>query len=83
MFVIYVRRDRALRIPYRVFALFRDILIIANYALNQGIQSLFRAYGASFFFLFLFKKKKDKILKNVYSVEVPRGVSQVFTAIDY
>lgn len=82
MFVIYVRRDRALRIPYRVFALFRDILIISNYALNQGIQSLFRAYGASFFFLFFFFKK-DKILKNVYSVEVPRGVSQVFTAIDY
>lgn len=81
MFVIYVRRDRALRIPYRVFALFRDILIISNYALNQGIQSLFQAYGASFFFFFL--KKKNKILKNVYSVEVPRGISQVFTAIDY
>lgn len=79
MFVIYVRRDRALRIPYRVFESFRDILIISNYALNEGIQSLFRAYGVSFFFFF----KKDKILKNVYSVEVPRGVSQVFTAIDY
>ena len=52
MFVIYVRRDRALRIPYKVFALFRDILIISNYALNQGIQSLYQAYGASFFFSF-------------------------------
>lgn len=82
MFVIYVRRDRTLRIPYRVFALFRDILIISDYALNQGIQSLFQAYGASFFFLSFFFLK-DKILKNVYSVEVPRGVSQVFTAIDY
>lgn len=59
MFVIYVRRDRALPIPYRVFALFRDILIISDYALNQGIQSLFQAYGASFFsFFFFFSKIK-------------------------